>query len=46
MVRLEHGCCAKRPEAQAVERSLRYWLEDAGDDPLSREASVDVDFDC
>ena len=32
-------------EAKAVQRFLRYWAQDSGENPLAREAGVDIEFD-
>lgn len=32
-------------EGQAVARFLRYWLQDHGEDPITHDPEVDVEFD-
>jgi len=32
-------------EAKAVQRFLRYWAQDSGENPMAREAGVDIEFD-
>ena len=32
-------------KGRAVARFLRYWLEDTGEDPITRDPAVDADYD-
>ena len=34
-----------RSEGQVVARFLRYWLQDRGEDPITHDPDVDVEFD-
>jgi len=41
----EPACALTRAEGRAVARFLRYWLEDTGEDPITRDPAVDADYD-